>query len=606
LRGEEVSWEVLLDDLAAGVGALVAEGGPDRVARYAGTGMTWDVGMFSARRLLRGLGSKQLYSAKTLDSAPLMRAAELVTGFADTFPVWSPDDPSPTLAVLVGVDPATSGGYLGTPGSNWPLRLRGFRRRGGELWVVDPRRTKTAAQANRHLAARPGSDVFLFAWLVRELLEAGFDPEELESACDPADVHRLRTAVASFTLTEVAERTGLTPTDLLDLVAAVRRHGQVAILGGTGASFTPTGVLTYWLMWAAMIITGSLDRQGGVRLPPARRAALEGPPRQGHAPPDGAYLPGPASRPDLAGVLGERPAVALVDEIEAGEVKALLIFGGNPLTAAPRPDRLRAALAQLEVLAVFDAFDTPLTRLATHAIPCTWITERSGFFHSPGFLGLTRSYHSPALVASTGERRHAWWVLAQLGRRLGLDVLKGLDCDSVDDETVVRQAADASCDFAAAVIEAGTHGVEVPNRYGWFHTTILPGGRWRLAPRVLAERLEGVRSRDGDGLRLISGRIATSVNSAPYAQPRAGPPPIHVSADVAGAQGVASGDRIRVSTAFGSFEGQARVDPSLAPESIWVNHGWLDQNVNQLTDPTPDPITGQPFFTGIPVRLEPL
>jgi anaerobic selenocysteine-containing dehydrogenase len=604
LHGEEVSWEVLLDDLAGRVQALIADGGPDRIARYAGTGMTWDVGMFAARRLLRGLGTKQLYSAKTLDSAPPLRAAELVTGFADTVPAWTPDDPSPTLAVLVGVDPSTSGGYLGTPGGNWPQRLRAFRRRGGELWVIDPRRTKTAAQADRHLAARPGSDVFLLAWLVRELMESGFDRKEVETACDPADVQRLLSAVAPFGLTAVAGRTGLQPADLVDLVAAVRRHRQVAIMGGTGASFTPTGVLTYWLMWAAMIITGSLDRPGGLRLPPSKGTALDGPPRQGHAPEEGAYSSGPISRPDLAGVLGERPAVALVDEIEAGEVQALFIFGGNPLTAAPRPDSLRKALAHLEVLAVFDAFDTPLTQLATHAIPCTWITERKGFFHSPGFLGLTRSYYSPALVAPTAERRHAWWVLGQLGRRLGLDVLKGLDCDTVDDDTVLRQSAEATCDFSTAVIKAGTYGVEVPNRFGWFHGQILPGGRWRLAPRVLADRLGGVWSDSGDGLRLINGRIASSVNSAAYAQPRDGPPPIHVSVDVAREQGLVSGNRIRVGTDFGSIEGRVRVDATLAPQSVWVNHGWLAQNVNRLTDPVPDPLTGQPFFTGVRARVE--
>ena len=51
---------------------------------------------------------------------------------------------------------------------------------------------------------------------------------------------------------------------------------------------------------------------------------------------------------------GQLPAVALADEIEAGHVRALVVTGGNPITAFPEPDRLRAALARLDVLAVVD------------------------------------------------------------------------------------------------------------------------------------------------------------------------------------------------------------------------------------------------------------
>jgi anaerobic selenocysteine-containing dehydrogenase len=604
LHGQEVSWETLLDDLAERLQRLVADGGPERVARYMGTGMTYDIGQFQVRRFMRGIGSKQIYSPFTLDSAPAIRATELVTGFVDTHPVWTPDESAPTLAILVGLNPNVSGGGLGLWGSNWPARLRDFRRRGGELWVIDSRATRTARVANRHLAPRPGTDLFLFGWLVRELLEEGYDAQEVEAACDPADVERLRAVVAPFELDVVAARTSVAASDLLDLLAAVRRHRTVAIKGGTGISFTPNGVVTWWLIWATMILTGSLDREGGLRFYPPTRQALNAPPRQGHAPEEGSFTPGAPSRPELPGFFGERPAVALVDEIEAGNVRALLVFGGNFFAAAPEPDRMRAALAKLEVLAVFDAFDVPLTQMASHAIPCTWITERSAFFHSPSFLGFTRSRYSAPLVPPGAERRHAWWVLAQLGRRLGIDVLKGLDLDVADEEAVMLEGANATCDFVDEVIASGTWGVEVPHRYGWYHENVLPGGRWRLAPPVVAERLASVWNDDAEGMRLVSGRVIENVNSVRYAKPGDDAPPIHVSADAAAARGIASGDRVRVSTAFGAVEGPARIDATLACQSVWISHGWLDQNVNRLTDPMPDLLTGQPHFSGVPVQLE--
>ena len=59
-----------------------------------------------------------------------------------------------------------------------------------------------------------------------------------------------------------------------------------------------------------------------------------------------------------------------------------------------------------------------------------------------------------------------------------------------------------------------------------------------------------------------------------------------------------------MSTAFGTIEGLAEVDATLASQSIWVNHGWAEQNVNRILDPMPDRLTAQPFFTGVSVRLE--
>jgi anaerobic selenocysteine-containing dehydrogenase len=94
------------------------------------------------------------------------------------------------------------------------------------------------------------------------------------------------------------------------------------------------------------------------------------------------------------------------------------------------------------------------------------------------------------------------------------------------------------------------------------------------------------------------------MNGAHYARAADGPPPIHVSADAAARHGLRSGDRIRVSTPSGAVEGLARVDETLAAGSIWISHGWPEQNVNRLTDRAADRLTGQPVFTGVPVRIE--
>jgi anaerobic selenocysteine-containing dehydrogenase len=600
LNGEDVSWDTLLDDLAASLQRVTDESGVDRIAFFSGTGANWNgTGHFAWHRLITGLGTRQKYTATTLDSAPAMKAAELILGFSN-FPAWEPERP-PSLMLISGLNPPVSGGHVGAAASSWVKRIQAFRKRGGELWVADPRETKTARIADRHLAVRPGTDVFLFGWLVRELLKEGYDPEELEKACRAVDIERLREAVAPFELTEVATRTGLAANDLTDLLAAIRRHGKFGIVPGTGVVFQKNSILAYWFAWAAMIITGSLDREGGLRFIPAGRGVPDSP-LEGHAPEDGSFFPGPASRPDLPGVFGEQPAVALADEIEAGELRALLVFGANPLVNAPNPDRIRAALERLDVLAVLDVFDGPLAEMATHTLPCSWITEHSNIMTLPR-LGIRRASLGPALVQPAAERRHEWWSLAQIGRRLGIDVLDGLDPDTVDDETVARHVVRTSFDYGEMMVAASPDGIEIPTSIGWVHEKVLPDGRWRLAPAVLIDRLEQVWRADNGKPRLISGRILSSVNNAVYAGDPV-PPPIHVSPDTAQEFGIETGDRIRVSTPSGSLDGEAKVDDEMRAGSVWINHGWVGQNVNRITDPEADRLSGQPVFTGIPLELE--
>jgi len=102
---------------------------------------------------------------------------------------------------------------------------------------------------------------------------------------------------------------------------------------GTGIPFGRHAPVAAWLHWVLFIITGYVDRVGGMRFTPhLSDAALAHP-----APPMGSVQPGPASRPELAGLLGQRRAGAIVDEIEGGELRALIVAGGNPLSAFPIP-----------------------------------------------------------------------------------------------------------------------------------------------------------------------------------------------------------------------------------------------------------------------------
>ena len=90
-----------------------------------------------------------------------------------------PEHAESRFVIYLGSNPAISHGYL-TLLPDPQRRIRAFRQRGGQLWVVDPRRTRTASLADRHLAIRPASDALLLAWLIRELIADGGDHEDYQ------------------------------------------------------------------------------------------------------------------------------------------------------------------------------------------------------------------------------------------------------------------------------------------------------------------------------------------------------------------------------------------------------------------------------------------
>ena len=168
LRGQRATWDETLDDLATALGQLRSTGTPDAIALYLATGLAYDAaGQMIAPTWLKSIGSRSFLSAATVDNAPALVAAEMVTGNAMVNPAWDPLGGG--LLLIIGSTPVVSHGY-GTALPDPIRHLRQHRANGGRLWVVDPRATETAHQADEHIQIVPGTDVALLATLAAALL----------------------------------------------------------------------------------------------------------------------------------------------------------------------------------------------------------------------------------------------------------------------------------------------------------------------------------------------------------------------------------------------------------------------------------------------------
>jgi anaerobic selenocysteine-containing dehydrogenase len=600
VRGREVGWDDAFDDLGAVLRDTIDAAGADAVALYLATGMAYDsAGQIATGTFFGALGSSSFYTAVTVDNAPVLVAAELVTGNAMMSPRWDPASAGTFL--LVGTNPVVSHGY-GTALPDPVNYLRDYRRSGGRVWVLDPRRTESAMAADHHLAVRPGSDVAVLAALVRELLEDGADTDELRDYCAPADVAALRRVVAPFTMARAASAAGIDVGELDALVADLRAHrGRVAVQCGTGVQMAPDGILAEWLKWVLLIVTGSLDRPGGMRFSRGTLTALR-PPRTGGAPRPAP--PGPASRPDLPRVANQIPAVALADEIEAGNVRVLIVTGGNPIGAFPEPERVRAALAKLDALVVLDVIDGELTELATHVLPTTGQLERADISMYAHISVGSAMQSTTAVLDPVAERRPTWWVLGKLAGRLGLDLFGGTDPDALTDELYLRGILERSPLDGDQVFAAGSRGFELPVEYGWVHESMLPGGHWQLAPGVLIERLAS-HEEPGPGLVLTPGRDMAWSNSVRYG-PDDERPRLRLHPDDADDLGVQDGEAATVVSEHGAVEVIVVVDERIRTGVVSLGHGRRGHTPGRLTSATADvdPLTTMPRASGLPVRIE--
>jgi anaerobic selenocysteine-containing dehydrogenase len=358
------SWDEAFEAVDGGLTRIIAEHGRDAVALYLGNPNVHTLaGNLYAGMLRKALGSRNIYTASTLDQMPKHVSCGYMFGSPFTIPV--PDIDRADFLLVLGADPYSSNGSLWTV-PDAPGRLKALQERGGRFVVVDPRRSRTARAADRHVPIRPGTDVFLLLGMVNHLF--GADLTKLGRLADHVNgLDELKTLVAPFTPAAVAPRCGVDAATIRELARELAQAEHAAVYGRIGTSTVAYGTVTSWLIDVLNVLTGNLDREGGAMFPlPAhsRRGKGTGP---GFT--TGRWHSRVRGLPE---VLGEFPAVTLADEISTpgeGQVRALVTVAGNPASSVPNAERLSQAIETLEFMVSVDPYVNETSRHADVILP---------------------------------------------------------------------------------------------------------------------------------------------------------------------------------------------------------------------------------------------
>ncbi|MFD5452119.1 molybdopterin oxidoreductase family protein [Streptomyces sp. NPDC127100] len=622
----EATWEEAFDAVAEGVRPVVERYGPHAAGIVLGNPNVHTVaGALYPPVLLGALGTRSLFTASTLDQMPKHVSSGLLYGDAGAIPV--PDLDRTDHLLLIGANPLESNGSLCTA-PDFPGRLKALRARGGTLTVVDPRRTRTAKLADRHVAIRPGTDALLLAAMANVLYEEGL--VDLGALAPHVEgVAELGDAVRDFTPESVAAACHVDAGTTRALARELAAAPTAAVYGRIGSCTVPHGTLASWLVDVLTVLTGNLDRPGGALFPQAATDRTPRPAGPGRGFALGRWHSRVSGYPEAK---GELPLSALAEEIDTatgeGEpVRALITVAANPVLSAPDGDRLDKALASLDFMVSVDPYLNETSRHAHVVLPPPPPAQSP--HHDFAFNGLAVRnqvrYTRPAVPLEPGRTAETE-ILARLV--LAVSGGHGADPAAVDamviEQTLGKAVRDPHSpvhgrdpsDLAARLtgvdgperrldmmlrlgpygdgfgarpdgltldrLLAHPHGIDLgPLRPRLPQPLRTRSGKVELLPAPIVgdlPRLRRAMDERPEGLLLVGRRHLRSNNSWMHNVPAltggSNRCTLHVHPDDAGRLGLRDGEPVRVKGAGGEVTAPAEVTDTVRPGVVSLPHGW--------------------------------
>ena len=311
---------------------------------------------------------------------------------------------------------------------------------GASLVVIDQRETELTRYADIWLRPAPGSETALIGGMLRVIFEESLDDHDfLDDRCE--GVKALKDSLWAFDLTRVSPMTAIPAEDI--------RQAARAIAGGGPCAFL-YGLETMGARSQGRLRQGYSQPRAGYGQRPAsgRRASTRSfPAPTNRAPgtwgcvPNG--LPGHstlgddearariekawgASISDQSGI----PATGMAAAAASGELKAMVVVGGDrSLTNGDLGD-LTASLRNLEFLVVMSTFESELTEIADVVLPLATFAHKQGTY-----TNLERRLQLlDAALGPVGEEETEWRTLSQIAQRMGAAGFDHPDEASVFDE----------------------------------------------------------------------------------------------------------------------------------------------------------------------------
>jgi anaerobic selenocysteine-containing dehydrogenase len=249
---ERVSWDEALEEVAERWQSIIRTSGPEAILPYSSAGNQGMIQMASLdRRLFGVLGCSKLERNICGEVAGL--------GLAETNGQPYGVDPEELVhsryLVLWGTNTIVTNLHL------WPT-ITEARRRGAKIVVVDPIRTRTADQADWHLAPKPASDAALALGMMQVMIREDWIDHQFVGKY-ASGYEQLAERAMAFSLDQTAETTGLSIADIEQFAREYATTQPSMIRPLIGPEHHRNGAMIFRTLACLPVLSGAWRHRGG-------------------------------------------------------------------------------------------------------------------------------------------------------------------------------------------------------------------------------------------------------------------------------------------------------------------------------------------------------
>jgi anaerobic selenocysteine-containing dehydrogenase/NADPH-dependent glutamate synthase beta subunit-like oxidoreductase/NAD-dependent dihydropyrimidine dehydrogenase PreA subunit len=639
-----IGWDEALDRVCEALVGIQKQYGNDAVAGYWGNPSSHNFGVLTTiGKFRKALGSKNLFSGASLDQMPHQLMSYLMFGHGQLFTI--PDIDRTSYMLMLGANPAASNGSLMSAGDVLK-RLEGIKSRGGKLVLVDPRRTETALYASEHLFIKPGTDPLFLIGLIQHIISTNlYKPAHLTPMLDQFD--QLLGLFDLFSMADISRHCGIPEQEIVRIAEEFAAAESAICYGRMGISTQTFSALNHWLINILNILTGNLDRAGGMMF---TKPAVDVGIKPSTAGSFGQYGTRVRGLPEFS---RELPSAAMAEEMLTpgeGQIKGFICVAGNPVLSVPNGGQMEQALDKLEFMVSIDFYLNETSRHADIILPPTGPLEHEHYDIGFNAIAVRNVAKFSASVFPHGpDRRSDSEIQQGLTRRINCLKNGGLAVDSLPEMTTEQildfglksgpygkgftayesgKLVERKEGLSLKVLKQYPHGLDLGPLQ-----PCLPGHLFtedkliRLIPAPIVDDLQRLLSHfskpTGAQMTLISRRDLRSNNSWMHNSQRLvkGKDRCALLMNPLDAQerGLQDRGRARIVARVGELEVDVRISEDVMPGVVCLPHGWGHDregvalrvaqtnpgiNMNELTDDQcVDSISGNAVFNGVPVEV---
>ncbi len=603
---KEATWDEAYDHIVANLTRIKAEHGGNAVAGISSARCTNEENYLMQKFIRQVIGTNNIDCCARVCHSPT--AWGMQKSFGTGAATNSYEDIEHTRCIMViGANPTEGHPVTGA-------RLKQHIMKGTPLIVIDPRKIELVPYAKHHLQLRPGTNVALLNMFARCILDAGLVKTEfVRKRCE--NWEEFETGLKTLDLAELEKITGV-PLETVRAAAIEYASAEAAMsFHGLGVTEHEQGAKTVMLISNLAMMTGNIGRPGVGVNPLRGQNNVQGAADMGCQPHQGA---GYFEMDDVAvqqrykdfyGVPSPTEPgwkiPQMFDAAIAGKLKALWLMGEDVVQTDPDAHHVRHAMESLEFLVVQEIFMTETAKYASVILPASSFLEKSGTFTNAE----RRVQRVNAVVKPLEGTKPDGVIMTEILQRFGFP-----QPDYTPDGALAEIAQIVPFFKGATWENLDINGKQWPVKEGGVDTQIMhqeqfSRGKGHFHYFDWKESTELKTNGAEFPFILTTGRILEHYNCGTMTR-RTGNSEIvvqdYLSINPTDAQrkSIRTGDRVRLSSARGEVELEARVTDEVKPGILYTTFHFPEAMVNNVTGQGCDGDTMCPEYKVVAAEVE--